>query len=260
MKVTVIVPTFNEEQDLRGCLESIKWADKIFVVDSFSTDKTLEIAREYTDNIVQHEYVNSATQKNWAIPQVETDWIMVLDADERVSDALRDRIQAILKDGTDYDGFYVKRLTKFFGKPIKHCGWGSEYLVRFWRKGKGMYLDRSVHADVKVEGKTGRIEEHIVHDTYKNYDDYFEKFNRYTTWSAQDIYKKGASAGVLNLVMRPIWRFFKMYFLQLGFLDGKHGLVISALSAFTVFTKYAKLWSMKLQGKKAEHQPAVSEE
>ena len=131
--ITVIVPTFNEEENIRECLESVRWADDIFVVDSYSTDSTLEIAREFTDHIVQHEYVNSATQKNWALQFVQTDWVMVCDADERVSPELADRVRRILADGTDYDGFYIRRLTVFFGKLIRHCGWHKDYLVRLWR-------------------------------------------------------------------------------------------------------------------------------
>lgn len=240
--ITVIVPTYNEEDNIRECLESVKWADDIFVVDSFSTDRTVEIAREYTSHIVQHEYVNSATQKNWAIPQCTTDWVMVVDADERVTPELRDRIQGILAHGTPYDGFRIRRMTIFFGKLIRHCGWHHDYLVRLWRRGKGRYEDLSVHADVLVDGSVGTIREHFLHNTYRSFDHYLEKFGRYTTWSAADLYKRGKRATFGALAFRPMWRFFRMFILRHGFLDGKHGLILCSLAAFSVFMKYAKLW------------------
>jgi len=243
--IAIIVPTFNEEDNLRACLESVTWADDIFVVDSFSTDRTLDIAREFTKHIVQHEYVNSATQKNWAIPQCATDWIMVVDADERVTPELRDRIQGILAGGAEHDGFYLKRMTIFFGRLIRHCGWHKDYLIRLWRRGKGRYEDLHVHADVIVDGSVGRIEEHLLHDTYKSLDHYLEKFGRYTTWSAQDLYDRGRRATWVNLTLRPAWRFVRMYIVRHGFLDGKHGLILCGLAAFSVFMKYAKLWDMR---------------
>ena len=243
--LTVIVPTFNEEDNLRDCLESVLWADDIFVVDSFSTDHTLEIARQYTDHIVQHEYVNSATQKNWAIPQAKSDWVMVLDSDERVTPQLRERIQDVLTNGTEFDGFNIRRMTIFFGKLIRHCGWHRDYLVRLWRNGKGRYEDLEVHANVLVDGRVGRIHEYFLHNTYRSMDHYLTKFGRYTTWSANDLYKQGKKPSWNNLFWRPQWRFFRMFFLRFGFLDGKHGLILCALAAFSVFMKYAKLWDRR---------------
>ena len=248
--ITVIVPTFNEESNLHDCLKSVTWADDIFVVDSFSTDRTLDIAREYTDHIVQHEYVNSATQKNWAIPQAASDWIMVLDADERVTPELKARILDILESGTPCDGFSIKRMTTFFGKLIRHCGWNRDYLVRLWRRGKGRYEDLEVHADVIVDGQVGTIYEYLIHHTYTSFAQYLEKFGRYTTWAANDLHKKGRRAGPINLTLRPMWRFFCMYVLRRGFLDGRHGLVLCTLGTFSVFMKYAKLWDLRRKDEK----------
>ncbi|MBM4036367.1 MAG: glycosyltransferase family 2 protein [Planctomycetes bacterium] len=243
--LTVIVPTFNEEENIRECLESVRWADDIFVVDSFSTDRTLEIAREFTSHTVQHEYVNSATQKNWAIPQAKGDWVMVVDSDERVTPELRARIQGILANGTPYDGFRIRRMTVFFGKLIRHCGWHHDYLTRLWRNGKGRYEDLNVHADVMVHGQVGTLREHFLHNTYRSLDHYLGKFGRYTTWSANDLYKRGKRATWVNLTLRPLWRFFRMFVLRHGFLDGKHGLILCSLAAYTVFMKYAKLWDRR---------------
>ncbi len=241
-KLTVIVPTFNEEANLRDCLNSIKWADAILVVDSFSTDNTLSIAKEFTDNILQHEYVNSATQKNWVIPQVKTEWIMVLDADERVTPELEKRIKNILASDPPYNGFYIKRMTIFFGRMIQHCGWHKDYLIRLWRNGKGRYEELEVHADVIIDGRIDTIHEYLLHDSYRSLDHYLEKFGRYTTWSANDLYKSGRKASWSNLCLRPLWRFFRMFIIRKGFLDGKHGFILCTLAAFSVFMKYAKLW------------------
>ncbi len=240
--LTVIVPTYNEEENIRACLESVAWADDLFVVDSFSTDRTLEFAREYTDHVVQHEYVNSATQKNWAIAQAKGDWLMVLDADETVTPELRARIQAILAEGTDCDGFFIRRANLFLGEMIQHGGWHKDYLVRLWRNGKGRYEDLAVHADVIVDGKVGTIEEPLLHDSYPTLEDYTERLGRYSDGSALDLEERGARATVVNLTLRPLWRFLRMYLLRLGILDGRRGLMISSFAAFGVFLKYARLW------------------
>jgi len=243
--LTVIVPTFNEEDNIRGCLESVAWADDIFVVDSYSTDRTLEIAREFTDHVVQHEYVNPAAQKNWAIPQAKGDWLLAVDADERVTPELRARIQGVLERGTEFDGFRIRRMTVFFGKLIRHCGWHRDYPLRLWRNGKGRYADVSVHEHVLVDGRVGTIREHFLHDTYRSLDHYLEKFGRYTTWSAQDLHRRGKRATWGSLTLRPLWRFFRMFVLRHGFLDGKHGLILCRLAAYSVFMKYAKLWDLR---------------
>ena len=244
--LTVIVPAFDEEDNLDDCLASVAWADDLFVVlDARTTDRTPEIARRHTGHVVRHEYVNSATQKNWAIPQATTDWVMVLDADERVTPELRDRIQAILRDGTEYDGFDVRRMTTFFGKLIRHCGWHKDHLVRLWRRGKGRYEDKQVHADVIVDGPVGTIREHFLHNTYRDFRHLMEKYDRYTTWSANDLHRRGKRATLANLTLRPLWRFLRMYVLRHGFLDGRHGLILCALAAYSVFLKYAKLWDLR---------------
>jgi len=238
----VLVTTFNVEETVRACLESVKWADDLLVVDSYSTDKTLEIAREYTDRIVEHEYKNAATQRNWALPQVKGDWVLVIDSDECLTPELAARMQEILKNGTPCNGFRIKRMTIFFGKLIRHCGWHRQYVVRLWRNGKAEYQDRWVHPQAVVDGEVGTIHEHILHDTFRNFDDYIERFGRYTTWSSRDLYRKGRKPSWVNLTLRPLWRFLRMYVFRHGFLDGKHGLILCTLAAFYVFTKYAKLW------------------
>ncbi len=247
-KLTVLVPTFNEEEMLRACLESVKWADELFVVDSFSTDRTLEIAAEFGARTIQHEYVNSATQKNWAIPQAKNEWILVIDSDERATPALIEEVKALMAAGPDADAYRIPRRSFFFGREIRHCGWESDKVTRLFRR-DARYLDREVHADIDVSGmKLGEVSGIFEHHTVRSFDQYFEKFGRYTTWAANDLRKRGRRAGLLSLTARPAARFFKMYILRLGFLDGLHGLVLCWLATMSVFMKYARLWSMQLGG------------
>jgi len=242
-KITIIVPTFNEERNIRDCLESVKWADEIFVVDSFSTDKTLDIAREYTSRIVQHEYVNSAAQKNWAIPQATHPWVMIVDSDERVTRNLSEEIREILgKDGDGYDGFYIYRLNHFLGKRIRHCGWDRDDVLRLFRRDLGRYQDREVHADVILKGRTRRLKYKLLHYTFSSFDQYLKKMCRYATWAAGDRAQKTKKVGWHHLTLRPAFRFFRQYILRLGFLDGKEGLILCILAAYSVFLKYSSLY------------------
>ncbi len=242
-KVSVLVPTFNEEENIRDCLESVKWADEIVVVDSYSTDRTLEIARKYTDRILQHEYVNSASQKNWAIPQVSNEWVMIVDSDERVTPELRDEILGILENPGEYVGFRMYRRNHFMGKPIRYCGWQSDDVLRLFMRDKGRYQEREVHADVFIEGKVGVLKNKLLHYTFKSFDQYMKKFDRYTRWASKDRAKKTPKVRWYHLTLRPLWRFFRQYILYLGVLDGKAGLIICSLAAYSVFMKYARLWA-----------------
>lgn len=247
-KITVIVPTFNEEANIAACLDTVAWADEIFVVDSFSTDRTPEIARERGARVVQHEYVNSATQKNWAIPHAAHPWVMIVDADERVTPELRAEITRVL-DGAPSapqgDGFDIVRENYFMGKRVRYCGWQSDTCLRVFRRDLGRYQDRQVHADVIVHGKVGKLKSKLIHETFRSFEQYMRKFDRYTTWAAGDRAKRTQNVGWSHLALRPAGRFFKQYVLKLGVLDGKTGLIICSLAAYSVFMKYAKLWEIR---------------
>ncbi len=240
--VTIIVPTYNEEENVRECLESAAWADEILVVDSFSTDRTLEIARRYTDRVIQREYVNSASQKNWAIPQARNRWVMVLDSDERVSPGLRDEIGALLDRGPDKAGYVIRRINHFMGRRIRFGGWGRDRVLRLWDRTRGRYQDKEVHAEVEVDGAVGELAHPLLHVTFRSWDSYLHKIDRYTSWGADEYLKRGRRAGLLDLMLRPPARFLKRYVLQLGFLDGIPGLMITGIDTWVVFVKYARLW------------------
>ncbi len=240
--LTVIVPCFNEEENIQECLESVTWADEILVVDSHSTDRTLEIARRYTSRIIQREYINSASQKNWAIPQATHRWVMVLDSDERVSPKLREEVRALLARGPDRDGYVLKRQNYFLGRRVRFGGWGRDTVLRLWDRSKGRYQEKEVHAEVDVAGSVGELKHPLLHIAFRSWDSYLHKVDRYTSWGADEYLKKGRSATVLDLVLRPPGRFVKRYLLQLGILDGIPGLMITGIDCWVVFVKYARLW------------------
>jgi glycosyltransferase involved in cell wall biosynthesis len=250
--ITVLTLVPNAGDRLPRCLNSVRWADAVFcVVDPRTTDGSQDVARQLATRAEVHEYVNAAQQRNWALPQIETEWTLVLDADEWVSDELAAKIRQIIGDPNSCDGHNIRRLSYFFGKMIRHCGWHRDYNLRLFRTRKGRYLDRRVHSKVVVDGRVGRIEEPMYHDTYRNFDEYFATFQRFTSWGAQDLYEKGRRARVIDLTVRPALRFFKMYVLRRGFLDGYRGAVLCGLGAFSVFTKYAKLWNLQRSGQEA---------
>ncbi len=244
-KLTVLILVPNAEEKLRRCLESVTWADDIFcIIDTKTTDGSESIARHYTDHVVQHTYENAAAQRNWALPQVHTEWTLVLDADEWVSEELVTRVQAILGDDGSLNGYDIKRDSYFFGRLIQHCGWHRDYNLRLFRTAVGRYLDKKVHSRVVVEGPVGRINDVMYHDTYNSFEEYFTTFQRFTSWGAEDAFQRGKRASLLDLTFRPVLRFVKMYILRQGFRDGYHGAVLCGLAACSVFTKYAKLWHL----------------
>jgi glycosyltransferase involved in cell wall biosynthesis len=245
LPLTVLIPTYNEERNLPDCLASVAWADEIFVVDSFSSDRSVAIATAAKARVVQHEYVNSAAQKNWAIPQCTHRWVLIVDADERVTPELADEIRALLEAAPPHAAYEISRRTFFFDTEIKHCGWDSDRVTRLFDRERARYPDLEVHADLIVDGSVGHLAHKLDHYTYRTFDDYFEKFRRYTTWSANDLWKRGKRASALSIFVKPTARFFGMYVLKQGFRDGVAGLVACMLGAFSVFGRYAKLWAMQ---------------
>jgi glycosyltransferase involved in cell wall biosynthesis len=249
--VTVLILIPNAGDRLQRCLDSVAWADDVFcVVDPNTSDGSDEVARQHTDHVVVHAYENKAAQCNWAIPQIETDWTLVLDADEWLSEELTVRIKAIITDVASTDGYRIKRKSYFFGKLIEHCGWDRDYNVRLFRTAKGRYQVRRVHATIDIDGSMGQIDDVMYHDDKRNFDEYFRTFQRFTDWSARDLFEKGKRAKLSDVTFRPWLRFVKMYVLRQGFRDGYHGAVLCGLAAFSVFTKYAKLWHLHFEAER----------
>jgi len=242
--LSVIVPCFNEEKMIGDCLASVRFAGEILVVDSFSTDRTVEIARRHTERVEQHEYVNSAVQKNWAIPQAKYPWVLIVDADERVTPELAREIETILGNPR-YDGYWIRRRNFFLGKEIRHGSWRSDKVLRLFRRDAGRYQDKHVHAEIELDGQTGRCQEVLTHYSYRTLDDFLRKAGRYSTWGALNAQDKGLRGCGWRVFGHSAGHFLKGYLFQGGFLDGTPGLIIAFMEAGGAFLKYAKLWEMQ---------------
>lgn len=244
-RLSVAIITYNEEEEIRDCLESVKWADEIVVVDSFSTDKTLDICRQYTNKVFQHEWSGYSNQKNYAINVTTNPWILILDADERVSERLTKEIKEILDKDLGVDGYYIPRKSYFLGRWIRYGGWYPDYSIRLFRKDKGRFEQREVHESVRINGKTAKLKNHLEHYTYRNLSEYIQRMDRYSTLAAMEMVGEGRRSGPRNILFRPILTFFRMYILKQGFREGIYGLLISVLYSYYTFLKYAKLWEMR---------------
>jgi glycosyltransferase involved in cell wall biosynthesis len=241
--LTAIITTLNEEVNIRECLASAGFADEIFVVDSFSTDRTAEIARSVPGvKVVQREYFGSAAQKNWAMDQVTTPWLLIVDADERIPERLAREILALLERGPEEDHYFIRRENVFLDRVIRHSGWSTDKVIRLIRRGTARYPNRRVHADLATSGPTPTLLAPMTHYTCRSLGQYLEKIHRYAAWGAADVFRQGRRAGPLELFFRPLWRFFRMYVIQAGFLDGRHGLVLCSVQGWGVFLKWAKVW------------------
>jgi glycosyltransferase involved in cell wall biosynthesis len=241
-KLSVIIPTFNETLHIEGVLESVQWADEIIVVDSFSTDNTLQLAAKYTDKLLQRTYTGPADQKNWTIPQASHEWILLLDADERCTEGLKTEVQDWLKKEIPYDAFWIPRQNFFMGKAINYSGWQGDAVVRFFHRDRCRYNDKQVHEEIETKGiKVSRLKHKLLHYTYKDIDHFLDKMRRYAKWSAQDHAHKTPHVGFFHLFFKPLFRFFKHFIWQLGFLDGFRGLVVSIIMAWGVFLRYLYL-------------------
>jgi len=245
--LSALVTTKNEERTLRACLESIRWAEEVVVVDSGSVDGTLTIARSIADRVLEHEYESPAAQKNWALPQLAHAWTLILDADERVTPALRQEIEAVLADPSRRDGYWIRRENSFYGRPIRSAGWQRDKVLRLFDRRKGSYRPVLVHEEVDLRGPAGHLEAKLPHEPYRDLDQYFEKWSRYSRWSAEELKRRGVRASWLRLLVRPWLRFLRMYVLEGGFREGRRGIVLCWLAAFSVFTKYARRWEGEMR-------------
>ncbi|MFA0962556.1 glycosyltransferase family 2 protein [Roseivirga sp. BDSF3-8] len=253
-KITAIIPTFNEAVHIEEAIKSVRWADEVIVVDSFSTDGTVDLARPLADRVLEHEYVNSATQKNWTIPQAKHEWIFLLDADERVPEKLQKEVQGILERGTDKSAFWIGRQNHFMGRRVNYSGWQNDAVIRLFRRDNCRYQDLHVHAEVETEGKVGRLKNKLDHFTYTTLEQYLFKFHRYTSWSAYDYVNRSEKITGYHLFLKPFWRFFKHYIMKRGFLDGKVGFILSVMASYTVFERYMKAWRIK-EGEELSQKP-----
>lgn len=238
-RISLVVTTLNEEENLGRCLESARGVGEVVVVDSMSTDTTLRIAGEYGARVFTREFVSNADQKNWAMEKATLEWILILDADEYLSSRLRDEIAKAIVSAP-VNGFWIYRRNEFFGTTIRHCGWDRDRVLRLFRRGRGRYPERAVHESLDLEGDAGRLHEKLDHVPYRDLEDYMDRLKSYSRKGALELRRAGRH-WFPGLVLRPAARFLRMYFLQLGFLDGYAGLTLCCLAATSVFFKYAWL-------------------
>lgn len=246
MKISATVITFNEEANIAAALESLKWADEIIVVDSESTDRTVEIARRFTDRVFVRPWPGYSAQKSFAAEQASNDWVFNLDADERVSDRLALEIEQLkVKTDISASGFEIPRLTYYLGRWIKHSGWYPDYKLRLYKRNAGGWRGEYVHESVQVSGRIDRLAGEILHYTVRNSSDHHLRIDRYTTLAARERFARGKRASALSILLSPVAAFLRSYILKRGFLDGTQGLAISAFAAHYVFLKNLKLWEME---------------
>ncbi len=243
-KLTAIVPVYNELDHLEEVLASVRFADEVLVVDSFSTDGSAELASKLADRMIQREYQYSASQKNWAIPQASHEWILLVDADERVSPQLRDEILGILeRPEINEQAFIIKRKNWFLGKRVRFSGWQNDRVTRLFKQSL-RYEDKHVHSEIQVSGKSAVLRESLSHHTARDLDSYLRKWQRYALWKAEDAFARKKRPGLIQFLLEPSFRFWKHYLFQGGFLDGKTGLIISALESSSVLLRYIYLWNL----------------
>jgi glycosyltransferase involved in cell wall biosynthesis len=241
-RLSVIIITLNEENNIYDCLESVKWADEIIVVDSKSKDKTAEIARRYTNNVFVTEEKSFSGKKNFALEKTKCKWILWIDADERVSESLKNEIKKVIENPDEtIQAYEINRKSFFINGFIKHCGWYPDYGIRLFRKSAGIrFNDVRVHEKVIYEGRKSKLKHNLLHYTDLTFEHYISKLNSYTSSSALDLHDQGKKASVSDIIFRPVFTFIKMYFLKLGVADGYIGLVLCTLSSVHVFIKYSK--------------------
>ncbi|MGH1437090.1 MAG: glycosyltransferase family 2 protein [Lewinella sp.] len=243
--LSVIITTYNEADNIARCLESIlELANDILVVDSFSTDKTVEIARRYPVRVLERKYLGPANQKNWAIPQAKHQWVLLLDADEMATPALCAEIKTLLvaDQAPAADAYWIGRDNYFLNQQIRFSGWQGDRVIRFFHRDQARYNELQVHEEIVTDGITvDSLSGRLDHYTFRSLDHYLDKTRRYAHWSAQDHSKRTTRVGYFHLFGKPFFRFFKHFVLQQGFRDGKVGLMVSAIMAWGVFLRYAFL-------------------
>jgi len=246
MKISGCIITYNEEDRIEDALKSLEGVvDEIVVVDAFSKDRTPSIVQSYGVRFFQREWDGYASQKNFAISQAKYPWILSIDADERLSEKLKEEIIKIKEGEPDSDGFAFKRKTFYLGKWIKHSGWYPDKKIRLFRKNSAYWEGDFVHEKLVFNGKVKNLEGELLHYSYRNLSDHILRIERYSTLSAQKMDKEGEKSSYFKIFFLPLLTFFRDFILKGGFLDGIHGLIISLFSSYYVFLKFAKLYEIQ---------------
>lgn len=247
MKISASIIVFNEEENIIDLCESLTWCDEIVIVDSESSDRTVELASRYTDKIFQHPFKGYKDKHEFADSQTTGDWIFWIDADERVTPELREAIEA-LRDCPETElasGYWIKRRTQYLGRWIKHSGWYPDYQMRLYRKADSYWDGVSPHETAKVKGQTEKLDGEFLHYTKRDLSEHHMVLDRYTTLAADYLHKDNRSVSASKIFVTAVAAFIRTYLLKQGFRDGVPGLIIAMFTAYSVFLKYAKLWEHK---------------
>jgi glycosyltransferase involved in cell wall biosynthesis len=247
-QVSVIVIALNQEDHIVPCLETVRWADEIVIVDSGSQDRTLELARGFTDRLFTIDWPGFGAAKNYALDQARGDWVLSLDTDERVSGALRDEIISVVRGEGNYAGYRLPRKNYVGGRWIKRLGWYPDYTLRLFQREKGRFRERAVHEEVVVDGSVGFLKTPLDHYSYASVSDYLARQDRYALLSAREMLKEGRRPQTGELFWRPLSHFLKLYVLRLGFLEGRLGYTLALLGSLYNFLKYYYLRELLEEG------------
>jgi glycosyltransferase involved in cell wall biosynthesis len=244
--ISVCMITFNNARTVEKALKSVlPWANEIIVVDSFSTDNTPGIAKNLANHFEQRQWPGHMDQYNYCIYKAKNEWIIFIDADEEISPELaREIMQRVETDAGKYDGYIIHRRTFYLGRWIMHGGWVPDYEIRLFKKSMGAFKG-GLHAKVVVQGKVGTLKNFYFHYNYKDIADQIDTINNYSDTAARDMIAAGRKFSLIDLILRPPFRFIKEYFFKRGFMDGMPGFVIALSTVYYVFIKYAKLWELQ---------------
>jgi glycosyltransferase involved in cell wall biosynthesis len=243
-KVSGVITSFNEEHNIAECIESLLWCDEIILVDSYSTDKTPEIAQQYDKvRFFQRTYFGAGAQKNWAMQHVQHDWIFLLDSDERCTPELRREVEDLIATDPEHTAFMINRNVYILDKRIRYSGWQHDQVARLFRKGAAYYENRRVHSVLHTTGETPILDNAIEHYMVdRSFDEYAFRLAKYGYWNAAQCWRDGDRTSALEVLLRPVWRFFRTYILQLGILDGSLGIIFCLLQSYSTYMKFAILW------------------
>jgi glycosyltransferase involved in cell wall biosynthesis len=244
VSIAAVLVVKNEEKRLKQTLNALKWVDEIVVVDSGSIDKTVDIARNFTDKVYLRPWAGYGKQKNFALSKVNSKWVFSIDADEIVTKELAEEIKKAIKND-EYDGYLINTQLVFLGKPLRFGGVYPDYHLRLFKRGKGTFVELEVHEKINLNGKKAKLSGKILHYSYENLYDYLRKFNNYTTLFAKQEVSQGKKVNNLYPFLRFGGELFKRFILKLAILDGYPGILYAFLSSFYSFMKYAKLYEME---------------
>jgi glycosyltransferase involved in cell wall biosynthesis len=240
MKISATIITFNEERNVARVIESLRCCDEVVVVDSGSNDRTVEIASKLGARVIETAWRGYAGQKNFAAEQAENDWILSLDADESLSEALEADIWQLKKNGPRFDAYSMPRMAQYLGRWILHSGWYPDRKVRLYDRRRARWVGDFVHESVQVDGSIGSLNSNVLHFTCDSLSEHLRTMDRYTTLAAEEIVARGRQVGWSDLLLDPAWTFTRSYVIKRGFLDGAEGLAIAWMAALYSFLKYAK--------------------